>query len=434
VRFETLNEWLAWQETLHRVSIELKLERIAAVADALRLRDAYPTTVTIAGTNGKGTVATVLSALLKAMGYRVGTYTSPHLLRYNERVAIDGQPVGDSDLCAAFAAADAARGERTLTYFEFGTLAALWLFKRDNVDFQVLEVGLGGRLDAVNVWDPDVAVITSVDLDHEQWLGPDRESIGREKAGILRPGRPAILGESAPPGSVLETAEKLGAEVFRQGPDYALVPGVDSLSWYWAGVPSILGIGPDPSLALEGARLANVATALAVVQVLGLSEGLNATVLEQGLRAAPPGRLQLVPGAPGWVLDVAHNAQSARELARWLEAHPVPGPTVALVSIMEDKRRAPIWEVLGEHVSAWVTTSIPSERALSAVELAAELRTAGFASVAVAEDPAVAMDRAMAQAGHEGRVLVFGSFLTVQAVMERLPTRQRLAEISTASG
>ena len=432
MRFDTLQEWLDWQETLHPVSIELKLERVAAVADALRLRDHCPTTLTIAGTNGKGTVATVLSALLHAMGYRVGTYTSPHLLRYNERVAIDGQPVGDADLCAAFATADAARGEHTLTYFEFGTLAALWLFQRENVDFQVLEVGLGGRLDAVNVWDPDVAVITSVDLDHEQWLGPDRESIGREKAGILRAGRPAVLGEEAPPDSVLEVARMRGAEVFRQGRDFALVPGQETLQWFWAGSPTRLDIRPDPSFGLEGARLANVATALAVVQVLGLSSKLNTAILEQGLLAAPAGRLQTIPGAPGWVLDVAHNAQSAGELARWLGAHPVPGPTVAIVAIMADKRRAPMWELLGAHIDGWVTTPIPSARALSAEALASELRTAGFGSVAVTDNPDAAMQLAPKQAGSEGRVLVFGSFLTVQAVLERWPSENGQAEASVA--
>lgn len=432
MRFETLQEWLDWQETLHPISIELKLERVAAVADVLHLRDACPKTLTIAGTNGKGTVATVLSALLQAMGYRVGTYTSPHLLRYNERIAIDGQPVSDADLCAAFAAVDAARGERTLTYFEFGTLAALWLFQREHVDFQVLEVGLGGRLDAVNVWDPDVAVITSVDLDHEQWLGPDRESIGREKAGILRPGRPAVLGEVAPPASVLEGARNLGAEVAWQGRDFALVPGHGDLQWHWAGSSTALDIGPDPGFGLEGARLANVATALAVVEVLGLRSRLNAAVLERGLRAAPAGRLQTIPGAPEWVLDVAHNAQSAGELARWLGAHPVPGPTVAIVAIMADKRRAPMWEMLGEHVDGWVTAPIPSERALSAEELASELRAAGFGSVTVADDADAAMELALKQAGSDGRVLVFGSFLTVQAVLERLPSENLQADISAA--
>jgi dihydrofolate synthase/folylpolyglutamate synthase len=238
----------------------------------------------------------------------------------------------------------------------------------------------------------------------------------------------------APPDSVLEAARNLGVEVYRQGLDFALVPGHEQLLGYWAGSPSSLGIVPDPSFGLEGARLANVATALAVVQVLGLGSKLSAAILERGLRATPAGRLQTIPGTPAWVLDVAHNAQSARELARWLGTHPVPGPTIAIVAIMADKRRAPMWEVLGEHVGGWVTTAIPSERALGAEALATELRQAGFGSVTVADDPGAAMQLASKQAGRDGRVLVFGSFLTVQAVAERWPPEAGHSDAAVESG
>jgi dihydrofolate synthase / folylpolyglutamate synthase len=420
MRFRTLQEWLDWQETLHPRSIDLGLERVAAVADALGLRDHAPPTVTVAGTNGKGTVATVTSALLRGTGFRVGLYTSPHLLRYNERVAVDGVPVSDDDLCRAFAAIDAARGPSSLTYFEFGTLAAAWLFREMRVDFQVLEVGLGGRLDAVNVWDADVAVITSVDLDHQAWLGSDRERIGWEKAGILRSGRPVVLGEESPPESVLREAHRRGAPVFRSGHDFLLDLSVAGARWSWQGRSALLGLQPSLSAALQGARGQNAGTALAVVHVLGLQERLSPQVLRAGLSAAPPGRLQRLPGTPEWLLDVSHNPQSARELARWLAAHTVPGPTVAIIALMQDKERGPMLESLRPTIGTWVPIGIPSSRALPATELARELEAFPGSRVILADDPQDAIDTAQEQAGPRGRVVVFGSFLTVQAVMERL--------------
>jgi dihydrofolate synthase / folylpolyglutamate synthase len=426
MRFHTLQEWLDWQETLHPRSIDLGLERIATVADALGLRDHAPPTVTVAGTNGKGTVATVTSALLRGLGFRVGLYTSPHLLRYNERVTVDGAPVSDDDLCRAFAAIDAARGPSSLTYFEFGTLAAAWLFREMRVDFQVLEVGLGGRLDAVNIWDADVAVITSVDLDHQAWLGADRERIGWEKAGILRPGRPVVLGEESPPESVLREARRRGATMFRYGHDFLLDLAVAGGFWSWGGQSARLGLEPALSAALEGARGQNSATALAVLHVLGLQERLSPEALRAGLSAAPAGRLQRLPGSPEWLLDVAHNPQSARELARWLAAHPLPGPTVAIVALMGDKERGPMLETLRPAIDTWIPIRIPSARALSAAELARELQALPGSGVILEEDPQAAMDVAREWAGPGGRIVVFGSFLTVQAVMERLATPKPL--------
>ncbi|MFO8004003.1 bifunctional tetrahydrofolate synthase/dihydrofolate synthase [Thioalkalivibrio sp.] len=421
MRFDTLQQWLDWQETLHPQAIDLGLERVAAVADALQLRTEAPTTVTIAGTNGKGTVATVVAALLRAMGFRVGLYTSPHLLRYNERVSVNGEPASDDALCRAFAAADAARGPRTLTYFEFGTLAAAWLFREARVDFQVLEVGLGGRLDAVNVWDPDVAAITSVDLDHQAWLGNDRERIGWEKAGILRPGRPAVLGEASPPASVLGEALRLDVPLSRFGHDFMLDVSVPGGRWAWAGGCADLGLDATLTAALTGARGQNAATALAVVHLLQLQDRLGREVLQSGLGAAPPGRLQRVAGTPEWLLDVAHNPQSARELAAWLERHPVPGPVVAIVAVMADKDRGPMFATLDPEIDVWVPVSIPSRRALPANELARELEILPGRRVVRAEEPGAAMAVAAEQAGPGGRVVVLGSFMTVQAVLERLP-------------
>jgi dihydrofolate synthase / folylpolyglutamate synthase len=421
MRFQRLQDWLDWQETLHPQSIDLRLERVAAVADALNLLEGGVTTVTVAGTNGKGTVATIVSSLLQQMGFRVGLYTSPHLLRYNERIRVDGCPASDEAICRAFAAADAVRGDRSLTYFEFGTLAAVWLFREAKVDFRVLEVGLGGRLDAVNVWDPDVAVVTGVDLDHERWLGSDRESIGREKAGILRSGRPAVLGEQNPPQSVLDAARALDARVFRQGVDFELAVTPQGVHWRWEAAAATLQLPPGVAAGLEGARERNAGTALAVVHALGLQRRLTPLGLAAGLGAAPPGRLQRIPGNPEWLLDVAHNPQSARELARWLGAHPVQGPTVAIVAVMADKQREPMFRALSGQVEVWVATDVPSSRALAASVLAGELRAWCQGEVSVAEDPEAAMALARSQAGPDGRVVVFGSFLTVQAAMERLP-------------
>ncbi|AGA32897.1 Dihydrofolate synthase / Folylpolyglutamate synthase [Thioalkalivibrio nitratireducens DSM 14787] len=430
MRFPTLTDWLAWQETLHPKAIDPGLERLTGVADALRLRSgSVPKTITVAGTNGKGTVATVLAALLRSMGFRVGLYTSPHLLHYNERVNIDGRSATDAELCRAFDIIDSARGPVSLSYFEFGTLAAALLFREAPVDFQILEVGLGGRLDAVNLWDPDVAVITGVDLDHEAWLGSDRESIGREKAGILRPCRPVVLGETDPPRSVLDTARELHATVYRQGADFGLDAAAPGCRWTWLGSGRSLGLGITPGLA--GARQRNVATALAALHVLGLQDRLTLESLGTGMAAVPPGRLQRIAGRPEWLLDVAHNGQAARELAAFLQDHPVPGSTVAIVALMADKRRRVIFEAMGSRAGVWIPIRIPGERALDPGILAEELRTLPGAEVVHADTVADAVRAARKCAGPDGRVVVFGSFLTVQAVTECLAIEAPGADTGT---
>jgi dihydrofolate synthase / folylpolyglutamate synthase len=430
MRFQTLQQWLDWQETLHPKKIDLGLERVAAVADALGLREKPPVTVIVGGTNGKGTVATVVAALLRALGFRAGLYTSPHLLRYNERVVVDGAPVSDADLCRAFAAADDARGSHSLTYFEFGTLAAAWLFREHGVDFQVLEVGLGGRLDAVNLWNADVAAISCVDLDHQAWLGNDREQIGREKAGIIRAGRPVVLGEEAPPASVLDAALALGAPVCRLGQDYCLEPEIAGGRWSWAGRTTNLGLNPDELERLQGARGRNVATALAILHLLGFEQQLTPAMVRAGFSASPPARLQRLPGSPDWLLDVAHNPQSARELSRWLATHPVSGPVAAIVAVMADKERGPMIDALRGQVDVWIPVEIPATRALPAEVLAAELGSLPGARVVPAREPRTAIAAAIAGAGPHGRVVVFGSFMTVQAVVECLdPEIRQMAAV-----
>ena len=421
MRFDTLAEWLAWQEQLHPVAMDLTLERIALVADRLGLRDpGGPRTVIVAGTNGKGTVATRTSALLQAQGLRTGLFTSPHLLRYNERIRLDGVPVADADLCRAFDAIDHARGNDSLTYFEFAALAAAWLFREAGVDVQVLEVGLGGRLDAVNIWDADVAAITAVDLDHQTWLGDTREVIGREKAGIMRPGRPVMLGEPEPPASVLEHARTLGAPAARQGRDFGLFVDGQRLCWQWHDERAEWE--PGTAVAdLDGAALLNTGTALAVVNALGYGPGVNADVLSAALAVRAPGRLQRIGAAPEYLLDVAHNVHAVRELARWLRRHPPPGPTVALVAVMADKERAAMWEALDGVIDTWVPLPLELARALPADDLATELEQAGQGDVHRCDTLAAALEQARAAAGAQGRVVVFGSFHTVAAVLEEAP-------------
>ncbi|MBS3800538.1 MAG: bifunctional folylpolyglutamate synthase/dihydrofolate synthase [Thioalkalivibrio sp.] len=426
MRFDTLSQWLYFLEHLYPVGMDLTLERIALVADRMGLRDAgTPRTVIVAGTNGKGTVATRTAALLRARGWETGLFTSPHLLRYNERIGVNGVPASDPELCRAFDAVDRARGDDPLTYFEFGALAAAWLFRDRGVAAQVLEVGLGGRLDAVNIWDADVAVITAVDLDHQKWLGDSREAIGREKAGIMRHGRPVILGETEPPGSVLEYAEQVGARPVRAGRDFRLERNGAVLRWTCRGETVAWQAG-GPAAHLDGAALMNAATALAVVETLEPSLRLPDAAVSAALATTGPGRLQRVRGAPEWLLDVAHNPHAVQELARWLDAHPVPGPVVALVGIMADKERAAMWECLAGRVARWIPIALDLPRALPAMELAAELQGVGERDVRPARDTLDGIREAVAMAAPAGRVLVFGSFHTLAAVLEAAPD---LAEV-----
>jgi dihydrofolate synthase/folylpolyglutamate synthase len=418
MRFSNLNEWLDWQQTLHPLPMELKLERVERVAGQLDLLRDVPTTVTVAGTNGKGTVATAVAALLTAMGYRVGLYTSPHLFRYNERIAIAGTAVGDDELCHAFAAVDAARGEQSLTFFEFGTLAAVLLFRQAAVDVQVLEVGLGGRGDAVNVWDADYPVITSVDLDHEAWLGPDREAIGAQKAGILRRGRCATLGDRDPPRSVLAAAAALSAPVQRLGPDF----GIDFSAGAFRLGAREYALPADVLTRLQpgSARADNLATALATLHAMNLADRLTPEVLHAGLTPVAMGRQVSIPGHPEWLLDVAHNPQAARELRRWLDSQPLRRPVVALFGIMADKNIEAVVAPLVSHVDHWVTLTLPGRRACAAERIAEWIAAQTPVGIQIAADMAAAVALARDLAGAQGRIVAFGSFITVQLALEAL--------------
>ena len=406
----TLEQWLDHQQRIHPKSIDLGLERVGAVAAALGLGRPARKVVTVAGTNGKGSTVAFVEAIARAAGLRTGAYPSPHLRRYHERVRIDGVDSTDAALVAAFERIEGARGDVPLTYFEYGTLAALLLFEAAALDVAILEVGLGGRLDATNLVDPDVAVITTVDLDHQDWLGSDREAIGAEKAGILRAGRPAVLAERDPPSSVLRHAYAIGAFAIRGHSDY-LVDELEDGRWRWREPGYAIEL-PAPALEAPSQR-DNAAAAIAAVRALDLPVDDAAIVAGVG-GARIPGRLQRLGGAPEVVVDVAHNPQAARQLAAWLAAN--PRPTVAVFSALADKDVAAIAAVLAPWLQAWHLGTIvdAGPRGLDAEVLAGRLAGVVAADrIRVHRGLAAARAAAAAEIGPAGRVLVFGSFHTV---------------------
>jgi len=417
VRFATVAEWLAWQQVAHPVAVDPGLERVGEVWR--RLRPARPGTVlTIAGTNGKGSVAATLESLLAAAGYETGLFTSPHLLRYHERIRVHGRELDDAALLSAFARIDAARAEVSLTYFEWSALAAFLAFADARVDAAVLEVGMGGRLDAVNLPEPDVATVVTVGLDHCEWLGATREQIGAEKAAIFRPGRPAIFGARDMPESVARTAAERGARLRRLGVDFDYVERVDG--WDYIGFGSRRRELPLP--ALTGARqLENAATALAVLEAAEPGVLIPDQAVRAGLpRVRLPGRFQVLVGDPEWVLDVAHNPEAAAALAASLAARPRRGRTIAVCGILADKDVEAIVRPLAGRVGRWIAVGLSGPRALPAAELAARIAAASAESVDVAADVAVGCRRARALAAPADRILVFGSFLTVGPALAEL--------------
>src|SRR5687768_12362745 len=361
----TLTDWLEYIERQHPKSIDMGLDRVREVATRMRLKKPAKRVITVGGTNGKGSTVAFIEAIARAAGWRVGAYTSPHLLAYNERVRIDGLDASDADLVAAFEAVEAARSSTLLTYFEYGTLAALWLFERSKLDLAILEVGLGGRLDATNLVDADVAVITTVDVDHQDWLGNDRETIGFEKAGIARAWKPLVLGEDDPPASVLRHAYAIGASAIRAGCDFffdsaaahgnrfsptdAVLPGAGQWTWRELGESFDL---PLPRLAAP-VQLRNAATAIAALRAL--DKKLPVDAIAQGVANAHiPGRLQRFErDGVEVVVDVAHNPQAARGLAAWLAAAPPPGRTIAVFAALGDKDIAGVVEALADRIDAW---------------------------------------------------------------------------------
>ncbi|HVI26350.1 MAG TPA: bifunctional tetrahydrofolate synthase/dihydrofolate synthase [Xanthomonadaceae bacterium] len=418
---KTLADWLAYVERQHPQAIALGLERVREVAARMGLGRPAKRVITVAGTNGKGSTVAFVEAIARAAGWKVGAYSSPHLLRYNERVRIDGAEAEDRALVAAFEAVEQARGGTPLTYFEYGTLAALWLFARERLDLAVLEVGLGGRLDAVNLVDADVAVITTVDLDHQDWLGGDREAIGAEKAGIARPWKPLVLGEDDPPSSVLGRAYAIGASALRAGCDFFFEP-LDAGRWRWREVGFTLEL-PIPRLAAP-AQLRNAATAIAALRAL--RKPLPREAWARGVESAfVPGRLQRFErGGVEIVVDVGHNPQAARELAGWLRAQPAPGRTFAVFAALGDKDIAGVAAALAERVEGWWLAGLTEAGARGLDVDAFALRLAGTAAGAGARHATVGagLAAARAQATAGDRILVFGSFHTAAAALQALAT------------
>lgn len=430
-------QWLAWMESLNPARIELGLERVNRVVAELLDGPVAKTVVSVAGTNGKGSCVALLQAALLEAGYRVGVYTSPHLLRYNERVRVNGREASEHALCEAFERVDRARGEVPLTYFEFGTLAALDIFRRASLDLAILEVGLGGRLDAVNCVDPDVALITTVDLDHQDWLGDDRESIGREKAGIMRAGHAAVYGDADPVASVLEVAEQTGAELYCLGRDFDFTyAGRERWDWIWHPRParsdareeraSSLKALPLPGLQGEF-QLRNAAAVLAVltclpdwpVSVEAFAAALRETRVE--------GRFQILSQEPLVALDVAHNPQAAAALADLLAARPCAGDTHLVLGMLATKDADAVIGALFEAVDAWHVSDLGVPRALSAEQLAAILRRRGAGVVHLHASPNEALAAAKRGAQARDRIIVCGSFHTVAAVLnESLNSRSGL--------
>jgi len=432
----TLAEWLALQESVHPKSIDLELTRVAAVARALRIAaPAFPV-ITVGGTNGKGSTVAHLAALLGALGASTGMFTSPHLIRYNERIRVNGEEVGDQQLIAAFERIEAARGATTLTFFEYNTLAALLIFAQRAVDIAVLEVGLGGRLDATNLVAADVAVVASVGLDHRDWLGDTLELIGAEKAGILRPGKPAVLGTPDMPASVFATIAALGARALIAERDFSW--RVSGERWDYDGPGLSLRALPPPALA-GSIQYRNAATAIAAVQALAADDAARAPVRRLTQRLARPderavgaalravrlaGRFQVVPGEVEWILDIAHNPPAAEVLARQLRERAPPGGrgpgrTFAVIGVLADKDAAAIAAALSAVIDHWIVCALPGPRGGSAAQLAQRLgRPAG--EITPADSVAAGCERARAAARPGDRVVVCGSVYTVGPALQWL--------------
>jgi len=351
LRFKTLDAWLEWQEQLHSSEIELGLERVGRVYSDLIDEEHKPFTITIAGTNGKGSTAVFLECILLAAGFRVGCYSSPHLIRYNERVRLQGEPVSDLELCNAFQAIDDSREATSLSYFEFGTLAALQVFSQTKVDIQILEVGLGGRLDAINIIDADISIITSIGIDHCDWLGDTREEIGFEKAGVFRALKPAISGEPDLPSTVIRHAEKIGAFLKQINRDYNYHQQV--AGWCWESKSK--RIDNLPLLKLEGdQQLRNASAALAAIEQLPADFPVDEEAIRNGLASAQlPGRLQWLGSDHKILLDVSHNPESAKVLAQYLEKRSSKGKVSALFSFMGDKDIEAVLDVMSPAIDNW---------------------------------------------------------------------------------
>jgi dihydrofolate synthase/folylpolyglutamate synthase len=418
----SLEQWLAYQSQVHPQAIDLGLDRLRQVQDRLGWRQPNLPVITVAGTNGKGSVSGYCASIMKAAGYRVGTFTSPHLRDYRERIRIHDALVDAEELVAAFERIEAARGEVALTFFEFNTLAALLVFEAARLDAWVLEIGMGGRLDAVNVVDPDVAVVVSIGFDHQEYLGTTLEAIAREKAGIFRRGRPAVLGSREMPAVVEELARSIGAPLKRLGTEYSCVH--EGSVWRYRGTRWNLARLPAPAL-MGDAQFANAATAIAALEEIAERLPVSAAAVAQGLKDVRlAARFQVIvpvrPATPTWILDVAHNPAAAQVLARNLRDTRSGGRTFAVCGILADKDASGVAAELRDCIYAWWCVSTVGERGRSGAALAQIVASQVAAAIEVADSPEAGCAAALAAAGPTDRIVVFGSFHTVGPVLDWL--------------
>ncbi|RMH16516.1 MAG: bifunctional folylpolyglutamate synthase/dihydrofolate synthase [Gammaproteobacteria bacterium] len=417
-RFDTLQQWLHWQQSLHPDAIDLGLERVRSVSERLLSgsKPSFPVII-IAGTNGKGSTLSMMARIYRHQGYRTGSFTSPHLFRYNERICFNGKAVNDDQLCLAFEAVEQAREGVSLTYFEFSMLAALWLFGKNDVDIGLFEVGLGGRLDAVNILDADLAVVTTVDLDHQDWLGQDRERIGTEKAGIFRPSQRAVCGDPFPPESVVEAARSMGVRLYTQDQDFALAPRPDG-GWEWRCSNPDYRFGLALPEQFPRHQRQNLSTALMSVvlmnQVLPLSMPAEVWSLQDIDQALPAGRFERTAHSPEVILDVAHNVQAVASLLEKIKKLE-ERRTLAVFSVLSDKDYRAMIALMAEVVDKWFISTVRSDRATSCEDICEALEAQHchwqcFGSIFEAYQSAVS------EAAPCDRVVVFGSFYTVAEV------------------
>jgi len=413
----SLADWLRWQESLNPREIDLGLERVGRVAQRLSIEPPRGAVFTVAGTNGKGSTVACLDRLLTAGAYRTGVYTSPHLVRYNERICIAGEPVGDAVLTEAFERIEAVRGDVPLTFFEYGTLAALTIFTAARCDAWILEVGLGGRLDAVNIVDPDFSLITTIAFDHQDWLGESLEDIAAEKAGILRSNAAAFYGDAAVPAAIVARAAELGARLYCLGRDYEL--DADGATWSWHGMTTVLDGLRIPAPA-DAAHLRNIGLALAVLEHFDATLLTRANVDPLADGGRPDGRFQVVAGEPQWILDVAHNQQAAGVLRDRIAGLDERRATTAVIGILADKQLDEFVMALSDRIDRWIVAALEGPRAADGGAVADRIATLTGRPTEFAGAPAVAFERAVQLTPPDGRVVCCGSFRIVGPAIEWL--------------